>query len=744
VGPSADELLSSISSTVRQTFREDRSVLSYGEWFNLLLESPARNLRSSAQYLRDVFDHFGVEERPLPRGTVRRYRLFDAPWAGGDGRVAGQESVQNELYRLINNFVRDGRVSRLIMLHGPNGSAKSSIIHCVQKAMESYSRTGEGAMYSYAWIFPSDKIMKSRLGFDSGPAGSGSRDSYAHLSAEQVDARLPCELRDHPIFFVPPRDRQRLLQQLVELGRLPADFVPSRYILEGDLSPRDRAIYDALLKAYDGDHAEVLRHVQVERFYFSLRYGSGLGTVEPQMHVDAEARQITADRSVTNLPRPLQTVPLYELHGPLVSSNRGLLEFADLLKRPAEAYKYLLITSEEATASLPQFKIDLDQVLIASTNEKYLEAFKDHPDWMSFKARIELVRVPYLLRFSDEVEIYERQISPTSFSREVAPHVMEAAAMWAVLTRLKYPDPEHFDEPLKAIVENLSPMEKLRLYDTGETPDWVSAADAKVLTAGIPQVFDEYRNVPYYEGRLGASARELRTVILNAAHHPNHHCLNPIAVFDELRELVRDPSLYEFLKQENRNGYHENQRFIDVVRDWWLDRFDDEVRVSMGLVEEARYEDLFARYVRHVSQYLKKEKIFNEVTGAHEDPDQHLMKEVEDQLLSEGEDREDFRRALIERIGAWSLEHSGETPQYRRLFARYIERMEEQYYSRQRQVIARNLRNLLASRNGESEPEAKAEADRTLTVLKERYGYSETCAVECVAHLLRLRYFDAG
>jgi len=743
----ATRLLRDVSGRVRETFHHDRAILSYGDWFDRVLADPAPNLRSAPQYIRDVFDHFGTTTRSLPHGDVRRFSLFDAPWSGGEGRVAGQEHVQNELYRLLANFARDGKVSRLIVLHGPNGSAKSSLLGCVQGAMETYSHTDEGAVYSFAWIFPSEKIVKGTLGFSDRAASAPTKeDSYAHLTAEQVDARLPCELRDHPIFLLPRSERADLLQRLRDERRLPDDFVVSRYILEGDLSPRDRAIYDALLLAYDGDHAEVLRHVQVERFYFSHRHGTGLSTVEPQMHVDAEARQITADRSVANLPRPLQTVPLYELSGPLVAANRGLLEFSDLLKRPPEAYKYLLATSEEATASLPQFKVGLDAVLIASTNEKYLEAFKEHPDWMSFKARMELVRVPYLLRFSDEIQIYERQITSTTVSKELSPHVVEVAAMWSVLTRLKASDASRYGEPVRSIMKRIQPLEKLRLYDDATVPDWVAATDARRLLAAVKQIRDEHRNDTYYEGRLGASAREMRTIILNAAHHPEYRCLTPLPVFDELRELVRDTSLYEFLRQESVNGFHDNPGFIDVVHDWWLTRFDDEIRHAMGLVEEARYEELFARYVRHISHLLKNEKVLDRITGKYVEPDRDLMKEVEDVILAEGEDRDEFRRAVIGRIGAWGLDHSGEQPRYRELFRNYIERMEEDYYRRQRRVILRNLQHIVDVTYEQGPPlddGSQEAAIRTIERMQSQFGYTQACTAECAAHLLRTRYLEA-
>lgn len=738
-------LLGDLSGRVKKAFDDNRSLLSFADWFAQLHEAPARHLRSASQYIKDVFDYYGAETRSLPHGDVRRFKLFDAPYADGEGRVAGHEQVQNELYRLLTNFVRDGRVNRLILLHGPNGSAKSSLVGCIQGGMEAYSQTPEGAMYTYAWIFPSERIEKGRLGFDSDGSDKDPRQSYAYLPSDQVDARLPCELRDHPLFLIPKAQRRTLLAQLREQGALPEDFVLSRYILEGDLAPRDRAIYDALLKAYDGDHTLVLRHVQVERFYVSLSYGSSLATVEPQMHVDADARQLTADRSIANLPRALQSVPLYEVSGPLVGANRGLLEFSDLLKRPIEAFKYLLTTSEEAKVALPHFTVFLDEVLIASSNEKQLAAFKEYPDWSSFKGRMELVRVPYLLRYSDEVDIYSSQFVPSSVPRPMAPHTIEIAAFWAVLTRLKAPEPGAFEEPVRSTVARLTPIEKLRLYDTGELPSWVSARDGRELSRRIVDLRNQHRNVPLYEGFLGASAREIRTLLLNAASREGYRCLTPLPVLEELEELVADPSLYPFLAQEPKSGYYDNQGFIELVRSWWLDILDDELRTSMGLVEEARYEELFAKYVSHISHALKKEKLLDRITGKYLDPDKELMEEVESHVLAEGEDVDDFRKSVISRIGAWGLDHPSETPKYRELFGKYIEKMEADYYKQQRRRIAKILQTVLEllSDNGAPKDEEIASIARsTVAQMESRFHYPRECTAECAAYLVRARYSD--
>jgi len=181
------------------------------------------------------------------------------------------------------------------------------------------------------------------------------------------------------------------------------------------------------------------------------------------------------------------------------------------------------------------------------------------------------------------------------------------------------------------------------------------------------------------------------------------------------------------------------------VHDWWLGRFDTEIRHAMGLVEEARYEELFARYVRHVSHLLKNEKVLDRITGKYVDPDRELLKEVEDVLVAEGEDRDEFRRAVIGRIGAWGLEHSGEPPPYRRLFRQYIERMEEDYYRRQRRVILRNLQHILdVTYEPDSPPDEESHqaAMRTIERMRDQHGYTQSCTAECAAHLLKTRYSD--
>src|SRR5262249_11654289 len=182
-----------------------------------------------------------------------------------------------------------------------------------------------------------------------------------------------------------------------------------------------------------------LRHVQVERYFISRRYRVGAVTVGPALSVDAGERQITADRSLASLPTSLQATTLFEAHGELVESAGGVIEFSDLLKRPLDAFRYLQLTLETGEVPLQQQTLQTNVVMIGSANEVHLNAFRDHPEFPSFRGRLELLRAPYLRSFQDEQRIYDAQIAPY-VTRHVAPHATRVAAQFAVLTRMRQPE----------------------------------------------------------------------------------------------------------------------------------------------------------------------------------------------------------------------------------------------------------------------------------------------------------------
>ncbi len=740
--------LGAVGSGVKISFVKNRSLLSFEEYLAMFAEAPRLHARSAAQYLKDVLDHYGSEERETPVGRVRRWRLFDLSFEPGGSarRVAGHEEVQAAIDRALGNFVRSGRVNKLILLHGPNGSAKSSIVNALFRATEAYSRTREGALYRFHWVFPSDRALKGGAALGFGPRGTvAEAGSFAHLDGDALDARLACPLKDHPLLLLPRAERRKLLEEQCRPGGAgERDFILSEYLLDGDLCPYCRSIHDALLGAYRGDWLQALRHVQVERFYVSARYQQAAVTVEPQLSVDAGYRQVTADRSPAALPPALHSIALLEPHGPLVAANRGIIEYSDLLKRPLEHFKYLLGTSETGRLSLDSFVLQVDCVLLASANEKQLAIFKESPEFQSFKGRLELVRVPYLLRASVEREIYDQQVPSSSVGKHVAPHATAVAALWAVLTRVKRPIPDRYPPDLRSLVDDLTPLEKLRLYDAGTAPDRLPLAQAKELRAHAPHIWHEADVYPNYEGRTGASAREIKTALFNAAQAPECRCLTPLAVLAELGALCRDKSVHEFLQQEVVDGYHDHEEFVRVAEAEYLNTIDEEIRDSMGMVSESQYRDLFGRYVVLVSHWVKGERIQNRVTGEYDRPDEERMVEFEAMVMHPGDDRGNFRRGIISAIGAFRLDHpDSKEIDYVGIFPDLFRRLRDHYYEERKRQLRRSRENVLRYLSDERDrldEKARRQVEDTLRVMRERYGYCEHCAQDAILFLMRRRY----
>jgi predicted Ser/Thr protein kinase len=732
-------LLGDLGTSVRDDFTRNRRVMSFAEYVALVATEPTRQLRTATQYIVDCFDHYGSSPVTYPWGEVRRFHLFDAPWAAGEDKLFGHEVVQNQVYRVLRTFVQDGRPNKLVLLHGPNGSAKTTFIRCLGRALENYSTLDDGALYRFSWIFPAQKSTRAGIGFGGDQAAFATAESFAYLPDEVIDARLGDELHDHPLLLVPLDERTKLMETL--LAKKP--FQLGDYLRQGTLSPRNRAIYDALLASYQGEYLQVLRHVRVERFEVSHRYREGWVTVEPQLSVDASERQITADRTLGALPPSLQSVSLFEYGGEVVGANRGFIEYDDLLKRPLEHYKYLLTTVERAELSMSSATLFLDLVFAGSCNDIHLAAFREIPDFQSFKGRIELVRVPFILDVRHEEALYRERLREAAGSRHVAPHTAYVAALWAVLTRMRKPQIERFPSTLAEVMGKLSPLDKAELYATGTVPEDLPPDRARELSAHVKDLFHESDTYPIYEGRVGASPREMQTVLLGAAGASRYPYVSPLVVLDEIVELCKQSSLYEFLRQDVQpGGYHDHRKLIDVVRGRLFDRIENEVQISVGLVEESEYTRVFERYVAHVMHALRKEKLRNPQTGRMEEPDEGMMKEVEKTLEIPGRPDE-FRQSMIAKIGAWSLDHKGQKPVLGEIFVEHLRKLRDAYFERHRKTIAKGITELVMLLSGNESAlsaDAKIRADRALEMLIGTYGYSRESARDLVGALASMRY----
>ena len=405
----------------------------------------------------------------------------------------------------------------------------------------------------------------------------------------------------------------------------------------------------------------------------------------------------------------------------------GALEYGDFLKRPLDMNKYLLNTIETGTVSLPGLLLHLDMVFFGTTNENHLDAFKKSLDFTSFKARMELIRVPYLLQYSEEETIYRDVVRAVARRRSVLPHTTRVAALWAVLTRLQKPDRKNYTEEASPIVERLTPLEKAKLYDHGEAPAGMKDEEKKILKQVVGEIRREFMDEVFFEGRFGASPREMKTILYEASHSKGFSCLSPLAVLDTIRDFVREKHVYDFLKLEPNGKFNNNSAFIDDVQNEYLAWVTAELESAMDLVDEAEYDRKCSEYFTHVVAFTRNEKVVNPGTGSLEPPSDEILSTVEG-LLDVQDPIEVFRKNLVARIGAFRVDNPDTPVNYKTLFPDIFTALKTDFFNRRRAVVNQIEEQLILHGTGETSsvlPRLKGVVDQTLRNLKERFGYCD-------------------
>ncbi len=717
--------------------REMLDILSYQDYINEFEKHPDRDLRTTFSYLSDMLDFHGKNED----GS---YALFDKDHNESPA-VYGQRKVQETLVQGINNFKEEGFNNKFILLVGPNGSSKSSLVRKIMKGLELYSSTEQGALYSFSWVFPIDNFIKGSLGL-SGDRSGGDLTTFAYLEDKDISAILNSELKDHPILLIPREHRREIIKDLYKDQPEKLEAISKTYLFNGDLSKRNKMIYDALLKNYKGRHRDVLKHIRVERFQISKRYSSGAVTIEPQLHVDAQMQQITMDRRLGSLPPSLQSLNLFSLKGEVVLANRGILEYSDLLKRPLDSYKYLLMTMETKNVNLQGILTELDIFFIGTSNEIHLAAFKQHPDFNSFKGRFTFIRVPYLLDFHQEENIYGGQVDGLKEMSFFEPFALRAICLFAVMTRLRCPQVKNYqDKKLANIATNLNPLEKALFLAGDGAPDRIDYESTQILEANKREVEGEFEYENLYEGKFGISPRDIKALIYKLSSRKGK--ITFIDVIEKLEKLITKKNDYDFLNMTPQADYHHPARFIALIKEYCFDFFDRELRDSLGMVDDRSYEDYIRRYIENIIAQTKGEKVRNTITGKYEDVDMYVVEEFE-KSINLKEDAVKFRSQLISRLGAYSLDNPGKKLEYVEVFPNLSEKLQESFRDEQKktiQIISRNIVFYEAELTNKDDAtplskENRKLIDNVIEALHTKYGHSKEGALMVMKALIKERY----
>ena len=409
-----------------------------------------------------------------------------------------------------------------------------------------------------------------------------------------------------------------------------------------------------------------------------------------------------------------------------------------MLKRPLEAFKYLLSTIENSILNLQAGTIPLDLVFFATSNEKHLDAFKANPDFSSFRERFNLVTVPYLLHPSQEKHIYQRDLEMLNNTIEVAPHAIEILCLWGVLTRLKQPEVKNYDDQYHDLITRLDPRNKVRLYEQEKLDENFTSTEAAILRNLHKKIKSESQGSVIFEGRFGISPREMKAVIYRAAQHAQQGVLTVVEVFVELERMVKERSVYEFLQFEPRGKYHDAEHFLELAKDEFCHVFYHQLLEAMTLIDHQAYAKLIASYVENVAGEIKKEKILDRTTDEMQAPSQQIMSNVE-KIIGIKDNQSRHRESVLNRLAAFKLDYPDKEVNLQEIFSDFVEKIRTYYFKENEKQVESNFKAMLSlAKEGHNLTAEEIKlAEATFSNLKVQHGYSKAMVLEQLKFLIK-------
>jgi serine protein kinase len=645
---------------------------SFAEYLDILQRDP-RVTRTAYQRIYDMIISHGTDEVVVNKEKTIRYKFFEDPENDGQDAIFGLERTLINLVNILMSAANGyGTERRVLLLHGPVGSSKSTLARLLKKGLERYSRVEEGSLYSFSWK-------------EEGPDG------------EKVHA--PCPMHEEPLHLVPHEHRAEVTAILGK-GRGFNDF---QVTIEGELCPYCRQMFNERMELYSGDWARVVDDVVVRRVILSEQDRIGIGTFQPKDEKNQDATELTGDINYRKIAEyGTESDPrAFNFDGEFNIANRGIIEFIEVLKLDVAFLYDLLGASQEHKIKPKKFaQTDIDEVIIGHTNEPEYKKLQSNEFMEALRDRTVKIDVPYVTRLADEVKIYEKDYNSRKVrGKRLAPHTLEVAAMWAVLTRL--------EEPKNA---GLTLMQKLKLYN------------GKTLPGFTEDNIKELREEAEREGMHGISPRYVQDKISNAlVAHPNERSINPFMVLNELEAGLKHHSLIN--SEETRKHY---RHLLSLVKEEYEDIVKNEVQRAIAADEDALTR-LCGNYIDNVKAYTQREKVKNKYTGQTEEPDERLMRSIEEKIDIPESRKDDFRREIMNYIGALSLD--GKKFDYR-TNERLQKALELKLFQDQKDTI--KLTSLVSS---VVDKDTQEKIDIVKARLIRNYGYDEDSATDVLNYV---------
>jgi serine protein kinase len=564
-----------------------------------------------------------------------RYKFFS-------NDIFGLEKPLQQIVEYFHSAAQRLEVrKRILLLMGPVGGGKSTIVYLLKRGLEAYSRAEAGAAY----------------------------------------AIKECPMNEEPLHLIPLELREDVEK---EFG----------LYIEGELCPQCRWLLD---NKYGGK----IEDVPVRRMVFSEKHRSGIGTFTPSDPKSQDIAELVGGIDLSTIGEVgVESDPrAYRFDGELNIANRGVMEFVEMLKTD-EKFLYVLLTlSQEQNIKTGRFAmIYADEVVVSHTNENEYTSFVGNRKSEALQDRIILVKVPYNLRVSDEVKIYEKLLRQSALKDvHIAPYTLRVASIFAILTRL--------EQSKKA---GMSPMKKLKLYD-GEDIEEFKQKDIK-----------ELQDETVREGMDGISPRYVINRLSSALVREHVTCINPI---DALRALRDGLEQHTSITRDERERY---LNFINEARKEYDEIAKKEVQRAFVYSFEESAHTLLNNYLDNVEAFCNKTKVKDPITEEDMDPDEHLMRSIEEQIGITDNAKKAFREEILIRIS--SLARRGQSFEYTS-HERLKEAIEKKLFS--------DLRDVVKITTSTKTPDAEQlkRTNEVVSRLISDHGYCPVCANELLRYV---------
>jgi serine protein kinase len=487
----------------------------------------------------------------------------------------GIEKTIGQIVRYFHSASLKGEESRQVLyLMGPVGSGKSSLVEKLQRGLE---------------------------------------------SAPPFFAIDGCPMFEEPLHLL-PRHLRKEFEKMLGVH------------IEGDLCPVCRF----RLKEEFGTRYEEFPIVTKE---FSKRNRSGIGVVPPVDPNNQDTSVLIGSEDISKLDIYSEGDPrVLDLNGALNVANRGMCEFIEVFKNETEYLHAMITATQEKIIPAPgrHGMVYVDAVILAHSNEAEWQKFKaDHTN-EAILDRIVVVKVPYNLRLSEEVKIYRKIIRNSDFQAHVAPHTLEVASMFAILSRLE-PTPK------------CDLVTKLKLYNGEEVVE-----KGKTKKVDVQELRDDAKR----EGMSGISTRFIMKALDNAlSDNVDGNCINPINVREALTNMVKEADLPDDTRKQHLEFLQ------DVLHKEYLELLEKEITKAFVYSYQEQAESLFQNYLDHAEAFVNKTRVKDRDTREELQPDEGFLKSIEEQIAIIGSAAEGFRQEVIAYL--WAAGRRGERISYR-------------------------------------------------------------------------------